>query len=170
MTSSSEVLRAGFGHHVWATITLIDALDGLPSERLDAQIPGTYGSIIRTLAHLVAADDRYLRRLAGEQLPPSTDADEPPLDELRASMRAQADRWTAVLDLLDAGSLDVAFPGRADYPETPHAEGLFLLQALHHGDDHRTQVCSTLGALSLDVPELDGWTYWVDGRDRDGRG
>lgn len=79
-------------------------------------------------------------------------------------MREHADRWTAFLDRLNAGTLDVTFPGRSDYPQTPHAEGLFLLQALHHGNDHRTQICSTLGALGLDVPELDGWTYWAGGR------
>ena len=32
------------------------------------------------------------------------------------------------------------------------------------GNDHRTQICSTLGALELELPEIDGWDYWANGR------
>jgi uncharacterized damage-inducible protein DinB len=41
---------------------------------------------------------------------------------------------------------------------------MLLIQAIHHGNDHRTQICSTLGALGEEVPELDGWRFWVEGR------
>ena len=165
MTSTSDVLRACFHHHIWATLALIDALESLPADRLEAQIPGTYGSMHKTVAHLAAADGRYLLRLTGEQLPPYTDVEEPPtLDRLRAGMRDHADRWTAFLDRLDAGTLDVTLAGRPDYPETPHAEGLFLLQALHHGNDHRTQICTVLSANGFESPDLDVWSYWMERR------
>ena len=70
-------------------------------------------------------------------------------------------RWTETLDRLDAGALETQIVGKSDYPDTPHAEGMLLIQALHHGDDHRAQICSTLGALGLEVPDLDGWSYWA---------
>jgi hypothetical protein len=42
---------------------------------------------------------------------------------------------------------------------------MLLIQAIHHGNDHRTQICSTLGARDLPLPEIDGWDFWAD-RDR----
>lgn len=158
------MLRASFDRHVWATTTLIDAVEALPRERLDERIAGTYGSIAQTLTHLVDADDRYLQRLASPNLPPYEDHRSQPLAELRTRIEAHAPRWTTMLDRLDAGTLEASISGRDDYPDTSHAETMLLIQALHHGDDHRAQVCSTLGALGLDVPDLDGWTYWAEGR------
>jgi uncharacterized damage-inducible protein DinB len=158
------VLRASFDRHVWATKALIDAVEALPRERLDEGIAGTYGSIAQTLTHLVDADDRYLLRLTGPNPPPHEDHGSQPLAELRTRIDANAALWKAMLDRLDAGTLESSISGRDDYPDTPSAETMLLIQALHHGDDHRAQVCSTLGALELDVPDLDGWTYWAEGR------
>ena len=163
MTTASDVLRTCFAHHVWATLGLIDALETLSAD-LDSKIPGTYGSIAQTLTHLVDADDRYLQRLTLPTLPPYEDHGAQPLAQLRERMTSHAERWTEMLDRLDEGTLDATIAGHEEFPDTPHAEALLLLQALHHGDDHRTQVCSTLGALGLEVPDLDGWTYWADGR------
>jgi hypothetical protein len=69
-------------------------------------------------------------------------------------------RWT----LSNAGDLHAAVIGKSDYPDTDSAEGMLLVQAIQHGNDHRTQICSTLGALGLDVPDLDGWEYWASER------
>jgi len=76
----------------------------------------------------------------------------------------QSAHWSAMLDRLEDGTLQARIADRPDYPDTEHAEGLLLGQALHHGDDHRAQICSTLGALGLDVPDLDVWTYWAEAR------
>lgn len=161
MTTASEVLRDGFARHIWATVVLIDHLEELGRTDLDASIPGTYGTISLTLGHLVDADDRYLQRLDGGQIPPYVDHGTQPLALLRERVQQHEARWTTMLDRLDAGDLVAPVGGQAhDYPEFAHGESLLLLQALHHGDDHRAQVCSTLGALGLDVPELDVWSFW----------
>jgi uncharacterized damage-inducible protein DinB len=39
MTSSSDVLRSMFEHHLWATEVLIDHHYRLPAEQLDASVP-----------------------------------------------------------------------------------------------------------------------------------
>jgi uncharacterized damage-inducible protein DinB len=66
---------------------LIDALEGLGSEHLDARIDGTYGSTMQTLTHLVHADERYLQRLTTPTVPSREDADTRPLADLRTEMR-----------------------------------------------------------------------------------
>ena len=53
-----------------------------------------------------------------------------------------------------------AILGRDDYPDMDPAESMLLIQAIHHGNDHRTQVRPTLGALELPLPEIDGWDFW----------
>jgi uncharacterized damage-inducible protein DinB len=160
MTTASEELRTLFEHHAWATAKLMDRLEELDPEQLDREIPGTYGSIARTLTHLVDADERYLLRMDSPSLPPREDRDPQPLKVLRERMDENGKRWHQMLDRLDAGSLEATIDAHDDWPYTPQAERVLFLQAIHHGNDHRTQICSTLGALGLDVPDLDGWEFW----------
>lgn len=164
MTTPSDVLRAMFAHHVWATTRLIDALEQLDPEHLDARIDGTYGSTMQTLTHLVNADERYLQRLVTPTLASSTDGGTRPLAELRKEMEEHGDRWAGMLDAVDRGDLHAVIVGKSDYPDTDPAETMLLVQAIQHGNDHRTQICSTLGALGLDVPDLSGWECWAAGR------
>ena len=161
-----ETLRTMFQHHAWATALLIDHCAALPPEQLDLTVPGTAGTIRHTLAHLVAADQRYLRRMDGQEPTIQDREGEPGLADLRAAAERNAARWQAVLGRLD--EIDVTIPGFPDetppYPEIRHAGDLVVLQAIHHGNDHRTHVCTILGANGLEVPELSGWEYYRVGR------
>jgi uncharacterized damage-inducible protein DinB len=165
MTTPDDVVRAMFEHHLWATERLIDHLARLPEERLDATVPGTYGSMLATLTHLVEADERYLMRLKDPTPPPYEGRGAVPLEQLRAEVAEHRRRWAEALDALGRGELRAQIRDHHDgYPDTPDAEGMLLVQAVHHGNDHRTQICSTLGALGEEVPELDGWAFWASGR------
>ena len=164
MTTTAHVPRSMFDYHFWATETLIDHLDRLPAGRLDASVPGTYGSMIDTLTHMIDGDSRYLLRLRDPTPPLADDRVGVPLAQLRSEMPEHRRRWDEALSDLEAGSLHSAVRRRQDYPDTDPAEAMLLIQAIHHGNDHRTQICSTLGALGEEVPELDGWDFWVRGR------
>jgi uncharacterized damage-inducible protein DinB len=164
MTTPADVLRSMFDHHFWATERLMDHLSGLPSDRLDASVPGTYGSMIDTLTHMIDGDSRYLLRLRDPNPSIAEDRVGVPLEQLRSEMPAHREKWDLALSELEAGTLHAAIRNRQDYPDTDPAESMLLLQTIHHGNDHRTQICSTLGALGLDVPEIDGWEYWANGR------
>ncbi len=40
-----------------------------------------------------------------------------------------------------------------------------VAQAIHHGTDHRSQVCTALTILGIEPAEIDAWSYaWKDGR------
>jgi len=153
-----------FEYHFWATETLIEHLNGLPAERLDASVPGTYGSMIDTLTHMIDADTRYLLRLRDPTPPLAEDRVGVSLAQLRSEMLEHRRRWDEALTDLEAGWLHSAIRGRDDYPDTDPAESMLLIQAIHHGNDHRTQICSTLGAFDLELPELDGWDFWAQQR------
>lgn len=54
---------------------------------------------------------------------------------------------------------------RDDGSESGAPLGVRLAQALHHGTDHRSQICTMLTVLGVTPPEIDVWDYaWSDGR------
>jgi len=37
--------------------------------------------------------------------------------------------------------------------------GFRLAQVIHHGSDHRSQICTGLTSLGIEPPEIDLWAY-----------
>lgn len=152
-----SLLADAFEHHVWATLQVIDACAALSAEQLDTTVPGTYGSIIDTMRHLVGADASYLFVLTGGESA-LIDEDTMDLAELRAVMEAHSEAWSLVL----AGSLDpeeVVVRRRDDGSEVHAPLGVRLAQAVHHGTDHRSQICTALTTLDVTPPEIDVWAH-----------
>jgi uncharacterized damage-inducible protein DinB len=48
---------------------------------------------------------------------------------------------------------------RADGSSITAPLGVRLAQAIHHGTDHRSQVCTALTTLGVTPPEIDAWDY-----------
>jgi uncharacterized damage-inducible protein DinB len=126
-------------------------------------VPGTYGSILETIRHLVGADSSYLFALTGGQVP-AIDEDLMDLAQLRAAMQDNGTAWSSLL----AQDLDpdlVVVRHRADGSESHAPLGVRLAQALHHGTDHRSQICTALTTLGIEPPAIDAWDYALqDGR------
>jgi uncharacterized damage-inducible protein DinB len=160
---SRPILADAFAHHVWATIKVLDTCEALDQEQLASMVPGTYGSIIETLRHTVGADASYLALLSGGRV---ADVDEDRLDipELRAAMRDLGPVWQEVV----AADLDADQPlvrRREDGSTSTAPVGVRLAQAIHHGTDHRSQVCTALTNLGIEPPEIDVWA-WARANDR----
>src|SRR3954468_14323477 len=51
------------GHHGWANAQLLAFCQGLDQPTLEATVPGTYGTIIETLRHMIDAEASYVFRL-----------------------------------------------------------------------------------------------------------
>ena len=156
---SGSLLDDAFAHHVWATLRLIDTCLSLTPEQLDAPVPGTYGSILETMRHFVGGDTYYLSHLTGD---PAREIESEHMDlrELRAAMEADERTWIELLakDLdPDAVVKDV---DEAGY-ERDASMGIRLAQALHHGTDHRSQICTALTTLGVEPPGIDVWDFGV---------
>jgi uncharacterized damage-inducible protein DinB len=157
------LLEDAFAHHVWATQQLIDACLGVAPERLEATASGTFGSIIETLRHLVGADAAYLFSLTGGRRP-LVNEKHLTLAELREVMEADGKAWAALLgESLDPDAIVVR--RRPDGSEGHAPAGIRLAQALHHGTDHRSQVCTILTTLGIEPPAIDVWDF-ADGQGR----
>ena len=158
----SPLLADAFGHHVWATIRVLDACATLDDVQLATIVPGTYGSIIDTLRHLVGADVFYLNVLSGRAEPFDEEASDIPT--LRAVMEAHGPVWQGlVTDEIDAATDVIEFEDSGYESHAPL--GIRLAQAVHHGTDHRSQVCTVLTSLGVEPPAIDVWDFGgLDGR------
>ncbi len=160
---SGSLLGDAFAHHVWATLRLVDTCLALSPEQLGTAVPGTYGSILETVRHLVGADSSYLFVTSGERTP-LINEDHMSLPELRAAMEGRGAAWSRVLAQdLDPDAVFVRH--RDDGSETHAPMGIRLAQALHHGTDHRSQICTALTTLGVEPPAIDVWDFGEqDGR------
>jgi uncharacterized damage-inducible protein DinB len=161
MATSS--LSDAFAHHVWATLRVIDACLELDAEQLETAVPGTYGSILDTMRHLVAADSSYLFVTSGGRVEP-IEEEGMELAELRTVMEAHAGAWAQLLGE-DPDPDAVLVRRRADGSETHAPLSIRLAQAVHHGTDHRSQICTALTTLGVEPPAIDVWDFGEqDGR------
>lgn len=161
MTTSG--LEDAFGHHVWATQRLIETCTSLSREQLTSPVPGTYGSILDTARHIVGSDAWYLFVLTEGRVP-RIDEDTMELEELRAVMDRHRAEWPLVLR--DGPDPDtIVSVQRPDGTKSHAPAAIRLAQALHHGTDHRSQMCTGLTALGQEPPDIDVWAFGeLDGR------
>jgi uncharacterized damage-inducible protein DinB len=152
-----SLLADPFAHHVWATLRLVDSCLALSPEQLETAVPGTYGSIIETVRHLVGADAAYLSLLSDGRV---SEIEEAGMDlaELRVAMDRNGPGWASLLEQdLDVDAVVVRH--RDDGSESLAPMGIRLAQALHHGTDHRSQVCTALTLLGVEPPAIDAWDF-----------
>jgi uncharacterized damage-inducible protein DinB len=154
----AALLRRVFGHHLWATERLLERCRGLSPKELALSAPGTYGSIGATLDHLVSADRSYLSRLRGGRVTPPLQAGGP--EALLEHVARQRQGW---FDYLDSGPDFEVMIERREGGESP--AWVVVLQAIHHGNDHRTHAGTVLLNHQLEAPEIDVWAYgWAEGK------
>ena len=143
-------------HDVWATRRLLDRCRSLSEEQLLLTAAGTYGTIRKTFAHIVRANEGYLHTYGVIPQPFLELSDSTPMDEIASRLERVRD---AVERLFAMTELD--FDRRIHDERRKLDLDLWvpLTQFSHHGTDHRSQICTILSTHGLDVPELDVWAY-----------
>jgi uncharacterized damage-inducible protein DinB len=156
-------LADAFALHVWASTRLIDVCESVSDEQLHATVDGTYGSILLTFGHLVASDRSYLTVLSPGRVE-RVDEEDLSLADARVVMAADGPEWARVIaDLGDPDRITVR--QRPDGSGNRAPAGIRLAQALHHGSDHRSQICTILTMLGIEPPDIDVWAFAeLDGR------
>jgi len=153
------MLREGFRHHAWATGQLLDLSATLPEGQLSQPVPAIYGSALDTFRHLIDSDNWYLWCISeGELGDGEFDADDVAFTDLRPVAEANAAGWETLLtrDLDPDAEIVVV---REDGSRRRATVGIRLAQVLHHGSDHRSQICTALTILGHAPPEFDVWEY-----------
>ena len=145
-----------FRYNKWANLHLLDVCANLPEEQLQLTAPGTYGTIAATLLHLFAAEQRYLRRLAGTKPEINERETMPSVAVLRQHATRSGDQ------LIEAAAR-ITPDDTIDEERDGHPIRLYLwvvlTQSMHHGNDHRTHVCTILGTHGIPYGDMDVWAY-----------
>lgn len=145
-----------FDYVPWAVAQVIEACQSLSIDQIDAPIPGTYGSIRATLAHVVSSDGAYLHRLrphfepvAGEELD---------LAGMAAEIARHRPEWAALArEGLDADRVTVT--QRRDGTFFRATVGVRVLQVIQHATDHLSQVNTGLTLHGVAAPWIGAWDY-----------
>ncbi len=159
--SGTAVMLRQMRHDVWATEQLVAKYRTLTPEQLELTVPGTYGSVRRTLAHIVNADEGYLVRLTGTLLHADRlDVDTATVDDIAAHLAHVKEGVEALFRgrELDWDRLIADTPARA--PGQPRFETTAWVPAtqfVHHGNDHRAQITTTLSAHGIEPPDVQVW-------------
>jgi len=150
----AEMLR----YNRWATLRLLEACRSLPEEALDYRLPAASGSVRELLPHLIGSQQTFALRSAGRQAEGELTRASPwpGFDALAEAATTSADALVAIAEALDADSeVTLPFMGkRYRYPKS-----FFLVHAMAHGAEHRTEVALTVAHLGIETPDLDGWQY-----------
>ena len=148
-----------FRHNAWDSRELLNMCEGLSEVDLDATVVGTYGSIIDTFRHYIRSESGYYRRLTGDE-PKwlATPDDEPGLAELSRRNDEMERRWMRLLEQpFDAERTHLMHWHDGTDRDVP--AGVILAQAIHHGSDHRSQICTILTTLGVTIPPMGLWDY-----------
>ncbi|HYM96665.1 MAG TPA: DinB family protein [Candidatus Sulfotelmatobacter sp.] len=150
------LLIQAFRYNKWANLHLLDVCAGLSEEQLQLTVAGTYGTVAATWQHLLGGEQRYLHRMIRHQPVLSENDHFPGVARLRALAESSGD-----LLIEAAGRItgDDTIPARYGDREFTLHLGVVLVQAMHHGNDHRTHICTILGANGITYGDMDVWAY-----------
>lgn len=139
-------------HNTWADLTLLEFCRDPAILGLSAN--GTYGTVYGTLQHLVGAQQWYVQLITGEWLGERIRRTERrTVDELITTARATGERLLAIIESEDPDRRVEVNEGELS------AVGVILAQCIHHGNEHRTQATTILGANGITPPPISGWAY-----------
>ncbi len=150
----AEMLR----YNKWATLTLLEACRALGEEQLRAKPDGVSGSVGELLVHVVGGQQTQVLRTKGRQHEGELTRSSPlpSIDALIEVATRAGDELIAIAEALDVDAeVDLPFVGKVyRFPKS-----FFLVHALEHGVEHRTEVKVALSTMGIETPDLDGWAY-----------
>lgn len=154
----SKALADCLRYDRWANLSLIDACHALTEEQLDTRATHSSRSVRELLLHIVGSELTFVLRTKGRQHEgESRHLDTwPGFDVLREVAGSSGEDLIAIAAELDEDDL-VALPFRGKKYEYP--KSFFLLHAIEHGVEHRTEIKVTLALIGIETPDLDGWFY-----------
>ncbi len=150
----AEVLK----YNRWAMLTLVEACRALTDVQLDARTAGVSASVRELLLHVVGGQQTFVLRTMGRQHEGELNRGSawPGFDVLLDTARESSDRLVDIAEgLVDDEEVVLPYMGkRFGYPKS-----FFLVHAIAHGVEHRTEIKVALAQLGVETPDLDGWPY-----------
>jgi uncharacterized damage-inducible protein DinB len=157
-----DVVVELFRHNAMMNQRLLEACRKLSPEQLDATAPGTYGTIGATLVHIANAQAGYAARLLDVERPERLPEDPFPGFDAVSARLANSDAQLEQAATKAGQERKVQVTGD-DPPGTWWMPvSLFLVQAINHATEHRSQVATILTQIGVEPPDLAGWAYFLE--------
>ena len=154
----SKALADCLRYNRWANLGLIEACRGLTEAQLDMRATQSSRSVRELLSHIVGSELTFALRTKGRQHEgESRQVDGWPGFEVLHQVAASSgdDLITIAADVDEEELVALPYGGKTyEYPKS-----FFLLHAIEHGVEHRTEIKVTLALIGVETPDLDGWLY-----------
>lgn len=164
MSELTRVPRELLAYTIWADRQILECLAGVPDEDLHRETGTSFGTILRTMAHILGAEQIWLSRFLGAPLDryPS-EGDYADLPSLAAAF---TDFWPQ-LEVFLASLTDAQMASDLTWTNSKgetHTQPTLraLVHFANHGTYHRGQVVSLLKQLGHQPPSTD-LIYWKRG-------
>jgi len=160
MSGNEGFITDLFRHNTWANLKLLDACQNLGDEQLDANVPGTFGSIRDTLLHIVGAEVSYVHRVNG-RLPgePPEPGTFPSIDALKHDAEWCGDELLQLA--LNATPTDIVEQTRRG-TNVKYPLMCLMTQVINHATEHRAQIATILTQQGIEPPDMSGWMYMTE--------
>jgi len=150
----AEMLR----YNAWANRVLFRECRSLTDQQLDLQIRGISGSVRELLMHIAGGQQTFVLRTKGRQHEGELGrrSDWPGIETVIRIATSTSDELIAIAEQLEPlEEVSLPYQGKTyRYPKS-----FFLLHAMQHGIEHRTEVKIALASIGIETPDLDGWNY-----------
>ena len=147
-----------FRYNAWANRQLFEACRALTDEQLEFHGRGTSGSVRELLMHIAGGQQTDILRTQGRQHEGelARHSDWPGIESVIDIAERTSDELTEIASRLhDEDEVKLPYQGKTyRYPKR-----FFLVAAIQHGLEHRTEVKVALNQLGVSTPDLDGWFY-----------
>lgn len=152
----NAIAREAFRYNRWANLHLLEVCAGLTAEQLQLTAPGTYGAVAPTWLHLLAAEQRYIEALGGSAQRLGEQKGFPGIAALTIEAERSGDELIQLSETLDPDLTVERTTERGRYRQKVWVP---LVQAIHHGNDHRTHICTILGLHGISYGDMDVWAF-----------
>jgi uncharacterized damage-inducible protein DinB len=133
------------------------ACRGLPHEQLT--LPGTAAGtdrgILAIFNHITRSDRGYASRRGERPDWVENAEDTTDLVELERRADENAEVWERFL----SRPLEATKRIILDHGAYEAEQSVLVVQALHHGNAHREQICAILTGLGIEPPDIQAWAY-----------
>ncbi len=159
---TADEVRELFAYNAWANRQLFAAAAALPEEQYFRDLRSSHGGIHGTLAHIVWAEELWLRRWLRQPNPAVAQGrDLRTLAELRARWEQVAGERAAFLQsVTDATLLERRVVKPSTGGEFQHTFGEMLRHAIDHSSYHRGQVVTLLRQVGAVPPSTGLIVYY----------
>jgi uncharacterized damage-inducible protein DinB len=154
----TSVLTKLFKHNTWANLKLLAYCENLTDEQLDTAAVGCFGSIRDTLVHITYGEVDAIHLATNKLAPESLSSTQfPGFDLLKERISWASDRFLQLA--ISARADTIVEVRRPDEPIYRFPLASFLVQAINHSTEHRTQISTIITQLGMEPPSMSGWTY-----------